>query len=270
MDQDKALPDLDRVAESIRAPSLALAMTEALRAVAELSLLPASSLRLLKAPRGDGHPVLFLPGFLTSDLSTTMMRSYLSAIGYNTYPWELGRNLGIRTTGLEWGRVRQRVEALALEAGTQVSLVGWSLGGIMARRVARHIPQHVRQVITLGSPFTGNPMATNATHLYQTITGDYLNRPDAKARYADETKPVPVPSTAIYSRQDGVTAWQNCIDAREDGQTENVELYSSHMGLPFNPAVWFVIADRLAQPKGQWKPFDRSGRRRLYYPTQTD
>lgn len=252
--------------KSIQRPSLALALTEVPRSLFELALLPVCSPVLANAPRGDGHPVLLLPGFMTSDMSTWALRRYLVNLGYQTYPWELGRNLGIRSTGIDGERLKDRVELLAKEHGRKVSLVGWSLGGIMARQIARHAPELVRQVITLGSPFTGNPGATNVTALYEMMTGDFLEEEMVRERIAEESDPVPVPSTAIFSRQDGVTAWENCLDAEETEETENIELYGSHMGMPFNPAVWFAVADRLAQPEGEWAPFDRSGQRAFFYP----
>ncbi|WP_284125513.1 esterase/lipase family protein [Parerythrobacter aestuarii] len=251
---------------TIQRPSLALALTEVPRSLFEMALIPFCSPVLANAPRGDGHPVLVLPGFMTSDMSTFAMRRYLDSLGYQTYPWELGRNLGIRSTGIDGERVKDRVELLYREHGRKVSLVGWSLGGIMARQLARKHPEMVRQVITLGSPFTGNPGATNVTALYEWMTGDYLEEDLVRERIAEESAPLPVPSTAIFSRQDGVTAWENCLDADLSGETENIELYGSHMGLVFNPAVWFAVADRLAQPEGEWAPFDRSGQRAMFYP----
>lgn len=250
----------------IAPPPLALAMTEVPRALAEIALLPLCAPRLFNAPRGDGHAVLLLPGFLTSDVSTYPLRNYLMALGYDSFPWELGRNFGIKTVG-EFGEViRARIEALAERSGGKVSLVGWSLGGIISRQMAREIPQHIRQVITLGSPFTGDPRATNVTPLYEMLTGDVLDDAGIETRLAAESGPIPVPSTAIYSKLDGVAAWENCLDAEEGSQTENIEVYGSHMGLTMNPAVWSVVADRLAQKEGEWAPFRREGLRRWVYP----
>ena len=252
----------------IRTPSLVLALTEAPRALAEAALLPLCSPRLFSAPRGDGHPVLLLPGFLTSDVSTYALRNFLIALGYETFPWELGRNFGVKSIGSTGEFIRERIERLADEAGAKVSLVGWSLGGIISRQMAREIPHLVRQVITLGSPFTGDPHATNVTAIYETLTGDVLDAAEIDARLADEAKPLPVPSTAIFSRLDGVTAWENCLDAEEGDRRENIEIYGSHMGLTLNPAVWSVVADRLAQPDGEWAPFDRKGVRKWIYPVR--
>jgi len=250
----------------IARPSLAMALTEVPRAMTEMALLPMCSPRLFNAPRGDGHPVLLLPGFLTSDVSTYPLRNFLMALGYETFPWELGRNFGIKSVGQYGELIRERIEALANEAGRKVSLVGWSLGGIISRQMAREIPHHIRQVISLGSPFTGDPRATNVTPIYEMLTGDVLDEAAIEERLAAEAKPLPVPSTAIYSKLDGVTAWENCLEDEEGDQAENVEVFGSHMGMTLNPAVWSVVADRLAQDEGDWRPFERTGLRRWVFP----
>jgi pimeloyl-ACP methyl ester carboxylesterase len=204
---------------------------EAPRAALEAqALVPALPL-LRAAPRGDGHPVLVLPGFTASDLSTRVLRAYLRRRDYAAHGWQLGRNVGLE--GEIGGRMRDRLLALHAEHGRRVSLVGWSLGGIYARELAKLAPGCVRQVITLGSPFALLP-------------------------------PPPVPATAIYSRSDGVVAWQDCREL-ESARTDNVEIVGSHCGLGVNPLVLFAVADRLAQPESGWKPFDRSGWRGAFF-----
>ena len=180
-------------------------------------------MRLARTPRGDGHPVLVLPGFMASDLSTRVLRAFLRERGYQAHGWGLGRNRGGHAELLP--ALRSRLAELA--GGQRVSLVGWSLGGVFARELAKAAPERVRAVITLGSPF-----------------GD--------------REPPPVPSTAIYSRSDGIVHWQACRE-QPAPRTENIELIGSHFGLGFHPLALFAIADRLAQRDGDWKPFDRSG-----------
>ena len=182
---------------------------------------------LLRAPKGDGHPVLVLPGFGASDLSTRVLRGFLRDRGYHVHAWRLGRNLGPRPPVVEG--LRLRVAELAERHDRKMSLVGWSLGGIYAREIARAAPRVVRQVITLGSPF----------HLH------------------DRRAPG-VPATAIFSRADGVVAWRSCIEP-DSPTSESVEVLGSHSGLGHNPAVLWVVADRLAQPEGTWRPFEPSG-----------
>ena len=136
--------------ESIRPPSPLLALTELPRALAELGTLPLASGWLATAPRGDGHPVLVLPGFIASDTSTAILRRYLKRMGYDAHAWELGRNLGPKAIGREGEKLVARLRAIHELTGQKVSLVGWSLGGVMARLVARRAPEAVRQVISLG------------------------------------------------------------------------------------------------------------------------
>ena len=240
-------------------PSRELLLLE-VRAVAELvaffSMIPL--LRL--APPGDGHPVLVLPGLAAGDLSTRPLRAFLKDRGYRAHGWKLGRNLGPRP-GVE-ADMQARLAQLHERYGRTVSIVGWSLGGVYARELARRAPAHVRSVITLGSPFAGDPRASHAWELYELASGRRADDWPGRERMK---QPPPVPATAIYSRSDGIVAWQGCLE-REGPASENIEVEGSHSGLGHNPAVLYAIADRLAQPEGQWRPFERSGLRSLIYP----
>jgi pimeloyl-ACP methyl ester carboxylesterase len=244
-------------AQAIRPPSMLLAATDIPRAAMEMGSLSLSMPLLATAPRGDGHPVLVLPGFGTSDLSTATLRTYLKWLGYDVHAWGLGLNLGHRTVGPARERLVARIREIEAVAGQKISLVGWSLGGIMARTITLHNPELVRQIITIGSPFTGNPYATSIWKLYQRISGVQFDSEAARQEYLESATVPAVPSTAIYSKLDGITAWENCVDPHDDA-TDNVEVYSSHMGLCVNPAVLWLIADRLAQNEYAWQPFDGS------------
>jgi pimeloyl-ACP methyl ester carboxylesterase len=211
-------------------------------------------------PAGDGHPVLVLPGLAASDMSTAPLRAFLRHRGYAAYGWNLGRNLGLRP-GLTTRKLK-RLREIREHHGRKVSLIGWSLGGIFAREVAKELPDEVRQVITLGSPFKGHPKATRAWRLYEFLAGHSV---DEARLGADVPSAPPVPTTSIFSRSDGIVAWQCCIED-EHAHTENVEVWASHFGLGANPAALYVIADRLSQPEGRWSPFERSGLRRLVFP----
>jgi pimeloyl-ACP methyl ester carboxylesterase len=157
-----------------------------------------------------------------------------------------------------------RVKQLADTHARKVSLVGWSLGGIYARQLAKVLPEEVRSVITLGSPFNGDPRHTNAWRLYERKSGHSID--DRENHLGGSlSAPPPVPTTAIFSRSDGICAWQNCMET-ESPITENIEIQASHCGLGHHPAAVFAVADRLAQPEGRWKPFDRTGGRALFYP----
>ena len=152
-------------AEALRPPSRTLLLLEG-RAVQELGAFWLLRPWLAAAPRGDGHPVLVLPGLLASDLSTQPLRSFLKSHGYAAHGWKQGRNLGLRS-GVERSMLERVEELYDRHGGRKISLVGWSLGGIYARQIAKRVPDKVRSVISLGSPFTGNPKATNAWRVYE-------------------------------------------------------------------------------------------------------
>ena len=212
------------------------------------------------APRGDGHPVLVLPGLAASDTSTYPLRRFLSGRGYAAARLGLKRNYGLRP-GLE-EQMFQRLKDLRRQYERKVSLIGWSLGGVFARELAKKAPDDVRLVISLGSPFTGNPKASNAWRMYEFMSGQKVGDPQV---HTPLRAPPPVPTTSIYSRSDGIVAWQCSVEA-EGPLAENIEVEASHCGLGHNPAVLYAIADRLAQPEGQWSSFDGSGLKRLLYP----
>jgi pimeloyl-ACP methyl ester carboxylesterase len=140
------------------------------------------------------------------------------------------------------------------------------LGGTLARQLSRRRPDLVRQVISLGSPITGSPKSTNAWRAYEFLTGQKVDHPDVHAQLRESHDVPPVPSTAIFSKHDGIVAWQNSREPKAK-QTDNIEVKGSHCGLGVNPTVLWAIADRLALPEGQWKPFDRSGLKAFIYPS---
>lgn len=251
--------------ETIRKPPYAWTVLEPMRVMAETVALGATYPLLFSAPRGDGHPVIVLPGFATSDHMTMLLRQFLSLLGYQVFPWDLGWNLDQHSVGENGEHIAQRIEEIADSTGRDVSLVGWSLGGVIAREAARRKHHGLRQVITLGSPFAGNPRATSLATLYAIITGNSLAAEKTHRRYEWGHEPLPVPSSAIYSKSDGITAWQNCV-SDTDTQTENIEVHSSHFGFVTNPAVYYAVADRLALPQGEWRPFDRAGPYTAFYP----
>ena len=238
----------------LRPPGLALLLAEA-RGIFEFNASLLLSPLLLQAPRGDGHPVLTLPGFLASDLSMAPMRHYLGELGHATEAWRMGRNVG--GVGRMRGQLLDRLAEIHRDAGRKVSIVGWSLGGVYARDLALQAPELVRDVVTLGSPFAGDVRATNATRLYEAISGDMAEAyPALRAAISGD---LPVPTSSIYSRADGVVNWQTCR-LRPSDTAENIEVYlASHVGLGVNPAALWAVADRLAQAEGQFKQFGRAG-----------
>lgn len=231
------------------------------RAMYELAASYLAAPVLRQAPRGDAHPVLVLPGFLASDFSTRFLRRFLGEQGFSAHPWKLGRNFGPRE-GVE-DAMEERMLELFHRHGRKVSLVGWSLGGIYARELARRAPGAVRSVISLGSPFTGDPRANHSWRVFEWASGMKLDEiPEERFEHLRRTPPVP--TTSIYSKTDGVAAWQCCLE-RTGPQAENIQVEASHLGLGFNPVVLYAVADRLAQPEGQWQPFRRRGLRKLFY-----
>jgi dienelactone hydrolase len=238
----------------LRPPGLGLLLAEA-RGIFEFNFSLLLSPLLLQAPRGDGHSVLTLPGFLASDLSMAPMRRYLSELGYDSQAWRMGRNIG----GV--ARIRQalrdRLAEIHNSTGRKVSIVGWSLGGVYARDLALQAPEMVRYVITLGSPFANDVRATNATRLYEALSGEAIE--DISELRAALAGDLPVPTTSIYSRTDGIVNWKTCL-VRPSETAENIEVHlASHVGLGVNPAALWAVADRLAQREGEFAQFDRSG-----------
>jgi pimeloyl-ACP methyl ester carboxylesterase len=249
----------------IERPSTLLTMLEGLRFGVEASALALSGGLLAASPCGDGHTVLVLPGFATDDHVTLLLRLFLSSRGYDVRAWELGWNFDHRTIGENGEHLSRRIADLRAESGRSVSLVGWSLGGVMAREAARRHPDDVRIVVTLGSPFAGDPTANSIRGLYEMLSGNRVDSPAAMLRCAGGGKALGVPSTAVFSRTDGIAAWENCR-GDVDAISENVEVHSSHFGMVANPAVFALVADRLALPEGLWQPFDREGAFSHLYP----
>jgi len=212
--------------------------------------------RIAGWPQGDGHPVLVLPGFLAGPSSTDLLRKVLRQLGYRVYDWGLGYNLGYRGSMKEslparLHHIRERAD------GSRVSLIGWSAGGIYARELARALPDEVRSVITLGSPFRGNHEANTAWKVWRVINrGTDVTESVSDEALVRRAQPLSVPTTCIYSKSDGIVAWQ-CCTSLPAPETENVEVRSSHLGYGHNVQTLSVIADRLAQPENSWRPFRR-------------
>lgn len=245
------------------APS-ALLMALELRAPWELwSVLPAWPF-LARAHAGDGHPVIVFPGLSAGDGSTLPLRIYLQNLGYDVSGWNQGYNFGPRAGILDTA-LRQLQDTF--EASSEkVSLLGWSLGGIYARELAKIAPQWVRCVVTMGTPFAGSHHDTNAWKLYELTSGKSIEQ--AVGQFDLPAAP-PVPTTSIFSRTDGVVAWPASIQRVEKRQphTENIEVIASHLGLGLNPCTWWAVADRLAESPDSWRPFERDTlMERVLYP----
>ena len=233
-----------------RSPSLSLLATEPARA-----LLDYLGSHLPRAPlaTGDGHPVVVYPGLGAGAWSTARLREALIEAGFDARDWGFGQNTGPRGSIPDWlKQLREAVDAVRSERGREVSLVGWSLGGIYAREVGRAAPELIRQVITLGSPFAAPPDATHAAWLYRVLNRKTRPKPGYQEHLRQT---LPVPSTSIYSKSDGVVPWQGCIQPQAS-QSENIEVAGvSHLGMGTSRKVLAIVADRLAQPVGGWRRY---------------
>ena len=246
-----------------RPPSPALLATEVPRAGLDFGALLGTWPLLGTACRGDGHPVLVLPGWLVGDPSTVLLRNVLRALGHDVSGWSLGTNRGPNVHLVE--ELRSRLERLHHESGRRVSLVGWSLGGLYAQELARAAPGSVRRLITLGTPVlrrnvwtqNASQIADRASHLPRVAA--ILPRPWA------EPGSLRVPATSVYSRADGIVPWSACRYA-VGPRRESVEVRGSHLGLAHNPAVLWLLADRLGQKDGECEPFRPPRRLRPFFP----
>lgn len=259
-------PELNVSTHRAASPPWIYSATELPRVAAEASTLTGTLPWLLNSPPGDGHTVMTLPGFTASDWSTTLLRGFLRRCGYRPKGWSLGRNTG--ALELQERLVTQFLK-VSDEAGAPISLVGQSLGGVFSRELARRFPDRVRQVISLGSPFglTGGKHTNPLVHrLFIQMSGSTAEQMRERMFVTDAAEAPDVPCTAIYSRFDGVVAWQTCLE-RDRPQTDNIEVVGSHIGMALHPAILHAVADRLTQADGQWQRFDRDrGVRSLVYP----
>ncbi|MCK5892876.1 MAG: alpha/beta hydrolase [Endozoicomonadaceae bacterium] len=242
--------------EAIKAPSKLDTALDAFRAIKDVASLVKNRGLLKRAPKGDGHTVMVLPGFMTSDPATTFLRKQLRKFGYNAQPWKLGVNLGPTSNRDIDTLLYERVKELYLTSGHRISLVGWSLGGVLAREVARRSPEMIRQVITLASPVGGSMEATSLWDIYIKLFGRNINKEALEERMEKVRHPVlGVAFTSIYTKQDGVIAWQ-IAQVDETDLSQNIAVGASHLGIIFNPQALYAIADRLSMPDNQWKRMD--------------
>ena len=244
-------------------PSLLLALTEVHRVAAEVVSLGLSRRALRqRAPRGDGHAVMVLPGFLAGDGYNAALRRFLGELDYRVYGWGQGQNLGPRDGVLEG--LEQRIQELEARHEGPISLVGHSLGGIFAREIARRFPDKIRQVISLGSPFgEGRMTASIPARLFSV-----LNPPEELPIEEDLlSQAPPVPTTAIYSKGDGIVNWETAYQKNGHAETQSIQVRGSHCGMTLNPSIWYLVAQVLAMPQENWRPFERKPLCGLLYPS---
>ncbi len=240
------------------------------RALLEITTLPLAWPLLAATPRGDGHPVLLLPGFMADELTLLALKTFLRGRGYDVRNWGLGRNLGFQRRHAQ--ALEQKVRYLHHQTGRKVSLVGWSLGGVFALYGAIQASECVRQLITLGSPVSIDSQGSRSPRLikglYRMIAhpmGPDVHVMQPRAKKLREHFLPPVPTSCVYSLGDGVVPPQEATIDGDPSLYENIRVGGSHVGLGFNPMVMGVIADRLSQPEGQWQPFRPQGLSGLFY-----
>jgi pimeloyl-ACP methyl ester carboxylesterase len=220
-------------------PALRLAFGE-LASGGQAYRLAVARRRLRAAPRAPegGAPVIDVPGFTAPESLMAPLRRYLTGLGYDARGWGFGRNRGdVR------GDVRRlaRLVVDRADADGPVALVGWSLGGVVAREVARSHPHAVRRVITFGTPVNGTAHTAGARFVQR---GD-ADRLAAYAARRDRTDPIRVPVTVVLSRRDGVVDWRGCLD-HHSVDVDHVEVRSTHLGMVVDPDVWLTLARRLS------------------------
>jgi len=222
---------------------------------------------------GDRHSVLVLPGGLGGDGSTFFLRWGIRNLGYSVHGWGVGRNLGLNEEML--ASLRARIDELYALHDARISIVGWSLGGVYARMLARDRPEKVRQVITLGSPFRMIETDQFAHNMigkarWEKFVENHAAELDLLKVHEHDRPPITVPTTAVYSRTDGFAPWQLSIDEIGPGapnpHAENVEIHGTHTGLSTNPLALAVVLDRLALPEAQWTPFKPMSALSWFYP----
>jgi pimeloyl-ACP methyl ester carboxylesterase len=237
---------------AFQAPSLALLATEPLRAILEFCSAKVASLSTVE---GDGHPVIVYPGLGAGALTTAQLRNHLASCNFQVHDWDRGVNTGPDGVLDAWlPCLVERVAELHAQHGRKVSLVGWSLGGIYAREIAKSCPDSVRQVITLATPHRSIGGANHAGTIFKWMGGDTSQLTvELQERLAQRP---PVPTTSIYSKTDGIVSWRGCLeDPAED--VENIAVDASHLGMPTHPDVLRIVAHRLAQPESTWRPYRR-------------
>ena len=237
---------------SIQRPSLALLGTEPLRAAFEFAC---SKLGTAGAETpGDGHPVVIFPGLGADGHSVATLRQHCRSLGYEAFDWGQGFNTGPRG-GLDvWLRdLKSKVEVLLAGYPQPATLIGWSLGGLYARELGKLLAPRVRQVITLGTPFNSAGDHSNVGWLFRLLSHN-TPKPDTALSRRLSTPP-PVRTTSIYSRSDGVVAWQTCRHSQCSSLVQDIEVGGSHIGMGWNREVLAAVTDLLGQRDGPWRRY---------------
>jgi triacylglycerol esterase/lipase EstA (alpha/beta hydrolase family) len=244
---------LDAVA--IQRPSLALLGAEPFRAAVEFAWHKLG--RSDPAKPGDGHPVVIFPGLGADGSSVAPLRAHCRSLGYDAFDWGQGFNTGPQGDLDAWlQNLKSQVLDRLAGHSQPATLIGWSLGGLYARELGKLMAPQIRQVITIGTPFNAEADHTNVGWLFRLLSGRSSGIDPALSRRL--LTPPPLRTTSIYSRSDGVVAWQTCCHATPSSLAHDIEVDGSHIGLGWNRDVLSVVADRLAQPAGPWRRYARA------------
>jgi alpha-beta hydrolase superfamily lysophospholipase len=226
--------------ENYQVPLLWQILMEA-TGILDLSKLVVGLPELLTSSKGTGETILFIPGFGTSDTITFPFRNFLSFLGYDVHGWGLGLNTGNVPRLLP--RVSKLVKELAEKKNQKIILIGWSLGGYLAREAARDYPKYVKMVVTLGSPVIGGPKYTSMKDIYllNGVDTDHLEK-EIDKRYR---VPIEVPMLALYSKQDNIVSWQACIDSYSP-RIRHIKVSTTHIGLIYSFETFSLVAKALS------------------------
>ena len=231
-------------ADPIQRPSLALLGAEPWRAAMDFARNRLARDR--PAMLGDGHPVVIFPGLGAGARSVAGLRQHCRALGYQAFDWGQGLNTGPRGEPDRWlVELKTRMSALLSSHRQTATFIGWSLGGLYARELAKLMAPRVRQVITLGTPFNAEADHTHAGWLLQLLNPGTRAWDAAWSRRLRATPPMQ--TVSIYSRSDGVVAWQTCRHEENSGVGRDIEVDSSHLGMGWNREVLDAVADCLAK-----------------------
>ena len=227
---------------NIKKPSLFLQLTEGFRYTIDLvKALYFFSMYNFKA-KGDKHPVLVVPGLMCTDFSTILLRKFINKLGYTAYGWELGRNLGDLKDLNDIRKLQNRVADIRQKHNGKITLVGWSMGGIYTRELAKMNPELFHQVITIGAPFADAYAPNNVEWFYKLIK----NPADVSSAWREQMPiPAPIMTTAMYSKQDGLVPWEACKEIMQDDLHQHIEVSGSHWGLVTNAEVFAIVAKQI-------------------------
>jgi len=240
---------------SVQRPSLALLGAEPFRAALEFACHKLGTSDDTKP--GDGHPVVIFPGLGADGRSVATLRAHCRSLGYDAFDWGRGFNTGPQGDLDSWLRTLKSQVVDLLAGHTQpATLIGWSLGGLYAREIGKLMTPRIRQVITIGTPFNAKADHTNVGWLFRLLSGSSSTMGPALSRRL--RTPPPLRTTSIYSRSDGVVAWQTCRHDNRSSLVHDIEVKGSHIGMGWNRDVLAAVADRLGQHAGPWRRYARA------------